>query len=100
MSVTAMSFPQSTAGVTRWCMLVVAVVCLVGAIGAAVELAQAEYTGSARYYPDIAVPVTQRVTSTKDPALFQKARIQTAFPVVLAGSVSAAAFYFFRRLGA
>ena len=94
----AMSYPQSTPDVTRWCMLIVSVVCLVAAICAAAPLVEAERTGIASYYPDIAVPATERVTRAKDPGLFQQAMLQSAFPVILAGSVSAVAFHFFRRL--
>lgn len=81
-------------------MLVVAIVCFVAAIYAGGALVKAGSTGTARYYPSLAVPASLSVTRDQDPKLFQQAMLQAAFPVVLAGSVSAGAFYFFRRLSA
>lgn len=94
-----MSYSLSTPNVTRWCMLGVFLVCLVAAICSGATLVKAGYSGTAYYYPDIAVPAVERVTRTEEPDKFQKAMVQTAFPVVLSGSVAVAAFYFFRRLG-
>lgn len=94
-----MSFPSSTPGVTRWCMLIVSVACFAATIYAAAWLVQAEYTGTARYHPSVAVPV-ERVTRAKEPDKFKAAELQGVFQLLLPGSVAVAAFYFYRRLSA
>ena len=93
-----MSFPKSTPNVTRWCMLVVSVASFAAAIYALCWLVQAEYTGTAGYYPDVAVPVTERVTRAREPDKFKVAELQGVFQLILPGSVAVAAFYFYRRL--
>ena len=79
-------------------MLIVSVASFAAAIYAVAWLVQAEYTGTARYHPNVAVPVTERVTRAEEPDKFKAAELQGVFQLLLPGSVAVAAFYFYRRL--
>ncbi|MDR3405382.1 MAG: hypothetical protein P4L99_23005 [Chthoniobacter sp.] len=86
--------------VTRWCMLVVSLVCFLVAMAMVMVVVDAERTGVARYSntPGRSYAGYERVTRAHEPAKFNEAIGVYAFQAFIPGSVAVAAFWFYRRL--
>ena len=97
----AVSFPESTPQMTRWCALLIAIVSSFATAQFVVTAVQVERTGAALYSPHILFyPLleTERVTRATAPEKFQQALTFSWFRVFLFGAIALLSFFFYRRL--
>ena len=95
-----MSFPESTPEITRWCALLIAIVCSFATAQFVITAVQAERTGAALYSPHMLYPLleTERVTRATAPEKFQQALSFSWFRAFFFGMIALLSFFFYRRL--
>jgi len=93
-----MPYIPSSPEITRWCALVIVIVCLIATALTINDIIVAEKTGIVGYLTNFGLPATERVTKSASPAEFHQSMWILECYTSLSGVVSIISFYFYRRL--